>query len=173
MKRITVFVTILISLLFISTSKGNSEIKPNAIDAVKLTSDDIPEGFMYGKVPEVYKKTLKDNPWMMDKAAIRHLADKIYPGGDYNKIAGIHISIIANKNKPYNDDIVCYIILFNSMKAAMDELKKVNEYTGYNRDRVILLSKENLAVFMFVDNANNFHYIQELAKKIDERLKCL
>jgi hypothetical protein len=108
---------------------------------------------------------------MMDKAAIKRLTDKVYPGGDYNKISGMHVSIIANKKTPLGDDIVCYVILYKSMKAAQDEIRKAIEFAGYNRDRVLLLTKDNLAVIIFVDDIDNFHFIQDLAKKIEERLK--
>jgi hypothetical protein len=171
MKKAIHTVCILLSMIIITEVKGSSQFKADAIDAVKLTSSDIPEGFMYGTVPAPYKKTLKDNPWMMDKAAIKRIADLVYPGGDYSKIAGMHVSIIAKKETPLGDDIVCYVILYNSMKAAQDEIKKAAEFANYNRDRVLLLSKDNLAVILFVDDIDNFHFIQDLAKKIDERLK--
>ncbi len=171
MKKAILSVCILLSFIVITESKGSSQLKVNAIDTVKLTSADIPEGFMYGKVPAPYQSTLKNNPWMMDKAAIKRLADKIYPGGDYSKIAGIHVSIIASKKTPFGDDIVCYMILYNSMKDAQKEIRKMAEFTGYNNDRALLLTKDNLAIIFFVDDITNFHYIQELAKTIGERMK--
>jgi hypothetical protein len=173
MKKAMFSICILLSLILITETKGSSQLKLNAIDTVKLTSADIPEGFMYGKVPAPYQSTLKDNPWMMDKAAIKRLADKIYPGGDFNKIAGMHVSIITNKKKPFGDDIVCYMILYNTMKAAQDEIKKMSEFVGYNRDRALVLTKDNLAIILFVDDINNYHYIQELAKMIEGRMKSI
>ena len=173
MRKAILSICILLSMIIITEIKGSSQFKPDAIDAVKLTGNDIPEGFIYGTVPGPYRKTLKDNPWMMDKAAIKRLADKVYPGGDYNKISSMHVSIIANKNTPLGDDIVCYVIIYNSMKAAQDEIRKATEFAGYNRDRVILLTKDNLAIIMFVDDINNYHYLQDLARTIGERLKNL
>ncbi len=85
----------------------------------------------------------------------------------------MYVSIIASKKKPFNDDIVCYLILYHSMKAAQDEMKKISEFAGYNRDRVILLSRDNLVAILFVDNVTNFHYIQELSTVIGERMKNL
>jgi hypothetical protein len=173
MKKAILSACILLSFILITESQGSSQLKLNAIDSIKLTTSDIPEGFMYGKVPAPYQSTLKDNPWMMDRAAIKRLADKIYPGGDFNKIAGIHVSIIANKKTPFGDDIVCYMILYTNMKAAQDEIKKMSEFVGYNRDRALVLTKDNLAIILFVDDINNYHYIQELAKMIEERMKSI
>ncbi len=171
MNKAILSVCILLSLLFITESKGSSQLKLNAIDSVKLTGTDIPEGYMYGKVPAPYQGTLKDNPWLMDRAAIKRLADKIYPGGDHGKIAGIHVSIIASKKTPFGDDIVCYVILYNNMKDAQQEIRKMTEFTGYNNDRALLLTRDNLAIIFFVDDIINFHYIQEMAKTIGERMK--
>lgn len=158
-------------MILITEVKGSTQFKADAIDTVKLTSNDIPEGFMYGTVPPPYRKTLKGNPWMMDKAAIKRVADMVYTGGDYSKIASMHVSILANKKTPLGDDIVCYVILYSSMKAAQNEIKKATEFASYNRDRVLLLTKDNLAVILFVDDIENFHFIQDLAKIISERLK--
>lgn len=171
MKKTVMSICLLLSLVLITELQGSSQLKTDVIDAVKITDSDIPEGYMYGKIPTPYQSTLKGNPWLMDRAAIKRLADKIYPGGDFNKIAGIHVSIIANKKTPLGDDIVCYVILYNGMKAAQDEMKKMAEFTGYNRDRVLMLSKENLAIILFVDDVENFHYIQDLAKTIEVRMK--
>jgi hypothetical protein len=173
MKKAIVCLGVLFTLVIITASNGNSQLKPGAIDSIRLTDKDIPDGFMYGTVPEPYRKTLKGNPWTMDKAAIKRLADKIYPGGDYNKIDSIHVSIIADRNTPFGDDIVCYVILFTNIKAAQEELRKVTEFTGYNSDRSLLITKDNLAVIFFVDDIGNFHYIQELAKTVSERIKSL
>ena len=171
MKKTILSVCILLSFIIITELQGSSQLKVDTIDAIKITPSDIPQGFMYGKVPAPYQKTLKDNPWMMDRAAIKRLADKIYPGGDFNKIAGIHVSILANKKTPLGDDIVCYMILYNNIKSAQDEIKKMNEFVGYNRDRALILTKENLAVIFFVDDIDNFHYIQDLARMIEDRMK--
>jgi hypothetical protein len=121
----------------------------------------------------VYKKTLKDNPWMMDKAAIKRLAGKLYPGGDFSKIANMHVSIMAKKAKPFGDDIVCYLILYRDAKSAREEIKKASEFSGYNSDRCILLIKENLAVLLFVDDINNFHFIRDMAVILEERMRQL
>lgn len=173
MKKAIICLSALLTLVIITASSGNSQLKPAAIDSIRLTDKDIPEGFIYGTVPAPYKKTLKNNPWTMDRAAIKRLADKIYPGGDYNKIESIHVSIIADKNTPLGDDIVCYVILFTNMKAAQEEIRKITEFAGYNNDRSLLVTKDNLAVIFFVDDIGNYHYIQELAKTVSERIKGL
>ncbi len=173
MKKAILSLIILLFMILITESKGSSQLKLNAIDTVKITTSDIPEGFMYGTIPGPYRSTLKENPWMMDRAAIRRLADKIYPGGDCNKIAGIHVSIITNKNTPLGDDIVCYMILYNTMKDAQGEIRKMTEFAGYNNDRALVLSRDNLGVILFVDDIENFHYIQDLARTIEDRMKGL
>ncbi len=173
MKRIIAGIVVIGCVGVVFASMGVSQLSPGAIDRVKPMASDIPEGYIYGKIPEPYKKTLKDNPWMMDRAAIRRLADKVYPGGDHNKIAAMHLSIIADEKKPFNDDIVCYVILYHNEKAAREEMKKFSEYAGFNADRALLLSRDNLAVFIFVDDIENFHHIQEMARAIGERIKGL
>lgn len=173
MKKAIFCLSVLLTLVIVTASSGSSQLRPDAIDNIRLTDKDIPDGFIYGTVPPPYKKTLKNNPWTMDRDAIKRLADKIYPGGDYNRIESIHVSIIANRNTPYGDDIVCYVILYRNMKAAQEEMRKITEFTGYNSDRSLLLTRDNLAVVFFVDDIDNFHYIQEMARNVSERIKGL
>ena len=173
MKKAMIAAGIILFLVTLTVSKGNTRLKSTVIDTIKITSSDLPAGFTFGKVPEVYKKTLKDNPWMMDKDAIKRLADKIYPGGDYHKIESMYVTIIAAKQRPYGDDIVCDLILFKDDQSTRDEIKKVAEFTGFNSDRCIVLTKDNLAVFLFVDDINNFHYIRDMAVTMEERIKNL
>jgi hypothetical protein len=61
---------------------------------------------------------------MMDRPAIKKLTARIYPGGDYNRIRGMHMTIMSRKKNPYGDDIVCYIILYKDASSAKEELKK-------------------------------------------------
>jgi len=173
MKRGLIAAGILLFLVTLTVSKGNTRLKSDVIDIVRITDSDIPAGFTYGTVPEVYKKTLKNNPWMMDQDAIRRLAGKIYPGGDYNHIASMYVTIIAAKQRPYGDDIVCYLMLFTDDKAAREEIRKVTSFAGFNSDRSIVLTKDNLAVFLFVDDVNNYHYIRDMAVSIEGRIKKL
>ena len=173
MKQLIAAIVVIGCVGGVFASMGVSQLSPEAIDRVRPTEGDIPEGYMYGKIPGPYQKTLKDNPWMMDRAAIKRLADKVYPGGDHNRIVAMHVSIIADKMKPFNDDIVCYVILYQNEKAAREEMKKFSEFAGYHTDRAMLLSRDNLAVFIFVDDAANYHHVREMARVIDERLKSL
>ena len=128
---------------------------------------------MYGLIPEFAKKLLKSNPWYMDNTAIKKLSDKIYPGGNYTRITSIHVTIIAKNETPHGDDIVCYIIQYKDMGSAKEEIRKIAEYIGYNRDRAILNVKDNIVVFLHVDDTNNFHYIQEMDRKIKDRMNNL
>jgi hypothetical protein len=173
MKRGIIAAGILVFLVTLTVSKGNTRLKSDVIDTIRITDSDIPAGFTYGTVPDVYKKTLKNNPWMMDRDAIMRLADKIYPGGDYNHIESIYVTILAAKQRPYGDDIVCYLMLFRDDKAAQEEIRKVTSFSGFNSDRSIVLTKDNLAVFLFVDDINNYHYIRDMAASIEGRMKKL
>lgn len=170
MKKIIFLSVFLIGLFFISNSIGLPQNSKQVIDKIRLMPEDIPQGFMYGLLPDFAKKTLKGNPWEFDGAAIQRLADKIYPGGDYRQIAGIHVTIIARKETPHRDDIVCYIIQYKKSNAAKDEIKKISEYVGFNQDRAILHIKDNIAVFLFVDDIKNFQLLKELDIKITERI---
>jgi hypothetical protein len=152
--------------IFGGATSGN-----DLFDKVKLLNTDIPDGFIYGIVPKYAKDMIKDNPWELDQAAIKKLADQIYPGGDYSKISGIHVSILAKKSAPFGDDIVCYIILFKDAKAANDEIKKMSEFAGFNQDRVIIETKNNLAVYLHVDDVRDYPLIRAISEKIRERLK--
>ena len=87
------------------------------------------------------------------------------------RIENIHITIMANSRKPFGDDIVCYIIVFRDGRSAKNEMKKLTEYTGYNSDRAIIMSKENMAVFLHVDDITHYPYIKEMASKLTAKLE--
>ncbi len=171
MKRVMVILTLAAAFTLIFQIFGGATNGSDLFDKVKLLNTDIPDGFIYGTVPKYAKELIKDNPWEMDQAAIRKMTDQIYPGGDYSKISGIHVSILAKKTAPYGDDIVCYLILFKDARAANEELKKMMEFAGYNQDRVIIESKNNLVVYLHVDEVKDFPLIRAMSEKIRERLK--
>jgi hypothetical protein len=171
MKKIIIYSVLLTGLIFLSSPEVFSQNVSTIADKIRLMPEDIPEGFMYGLTPEGVKNTLKDNPWTFDKTAIEKLTDKIYPGGDFNQVSGIHVTILARKDTPHRDDIVCYIIQYKSTKSLRDESKKLADYAGFNKDRAILKIKDNFAVFLFADDINNFPILQDLDKKITERMK--
>ncbi len=166
--------TVIISLILaISISSAEAMYKSNIISKVIISQKDIPSGFSFGKIPGFAKKVLKNNPWMLDRSAIRKLAGRIYPGGDYNKISNIHMTVMANKRNLYGDDIVCYVILFKDNIAAKDEIKKISDFAGYNKDRVILLKKNNMVIYFHVDDTENFHLIRKLAENINIKIQDL
>jgi hypothetical protein len=47
----------------------------------------------------------------------------------------------------------------------------ITEFYGYNKDRVILITKNNIAVFLHVDDVKNFELLKDFARKIEEKLK--
>lgn len=144
-----------------------------AMEMIRLTDADIPEGYRYGIIPDFASGLLKANPWMLDSAAKKKLAHRIYPGAEYTKISSIHMTILASAGNPYGDDIVCYIFMYNNEKSAKEEMAKLNEYTGYNSDRAITLEKGNIAVFLFVDNVKNFSDIQAISESIRKKMDLI
>jgi hypothetical protein len=170
MKKIIIYSILFTSLIFLSSSVVYSQNTNAIADKIRLIPGDIPEGFIYGLIPDGAKNILKDNPWTFDKPAIEKLTEKIYPGGDFNQVSGIHITILARKETPHRDDIVCYIIQYRSFKAAKDEVKKLADFAGNNQDRAILHVKDDYVIFLFADDTNNVPLLRELDKKITERM---
>ena len=168
MKKIFIIIIMLISVTAMFAIPGNSKYSPNIFKELKLN---VPKGFMYGKIPSAFKKWFKGNPWIMNRRTIRKIANKMYPGGNYRRISHVYMTIIANKKYPYNDDIVCYMILFKNKQMAKKEIKKINDYVAYNRDRAIVVSKNNMAVFFHVDDSQNLRYITNMAGKIKTSLQ--
>jgi len=164
-------VAVFVALVFVNY--GSTEYSDNVIEKLKISTNEIPEGFMFGKVPDFAKRVLKDNPWLMDRDAIKFLTGRIYPGGDFNQVSKIHMTILADREHPFGDDIVCYIILYNDAKTAKNEIMKINEYVGFNSDRSIALSRDNMVVYFCVDDINHYHYIREFADAFQSRLESL
>ncbi len=171
MKTVNTIIISVIGAICLATSIHASEFNTGIIDEIRIQEKDLPNNFMFGKIPRFARPVLKDNPWAMDQKAIRTLAGKIYPGGDHNRISGIYSTIIAEKQHPYGDDIVCYIILYRNASAAKEEQKKLKGYADMNPLRTLLLQKDNLAVFMFVDDVKNIGRLREMEKIILERLE--
>jgi len=170
MKRfLTVFMLICVSIFLVLPLEG-AEYKGDIIDRIKLNQNDLPSGFTFGSVPPNAKKVIKENPWKMDKEAIKRLASHIYPGGDPLKIANIHITIMTHPTTPYGDDMVCYIIVYNDNSSAKGEMKKLVEFAGFNSDRVIVLSRENMAIYLHVDDTKNFPLLKDIALKLEGRI---
>lgn len=173
MKRLSLFIALFIVALCILPSASSMSYDNGVFSQLKPTEGDIPPGFVFGRVPPFAQRVLKENPWQLDQDAIRKLADRIYPDGDANSIQDIHMTIMSSSERPYGDDIVCYIILFKNGKQAKTEMEKLSAYSGFNTDRTILLSRDNLAVFLLVDDVDHFHLIRQMADGIQCRLNEL
>ena len=160
-------------ILFVFTSSFaiNADYKAFDIETIKLTKKDVPSGFIFGKVPKFARRVLKNNPWMLDKSAIKKLTRRIYPGGNYTKISKIHMTIMANRKNPYGDDIVCYVILFRNSRVARKEINKIKSYANYNKDRVIIIVKKNMVIYLHIDSNDHYNQLEDLAKNMKERLK--
>ena len=145
----------------------------SVIDIVKLNDSDIPEGYRYGIIPGFAKEMLKDNPWNLDQNALSRFAPRIYPGADSRSMANVHMTIIASEKNPYDDDIVCYIFLYKDKKSAEQEIEKLTKFVEYNSDRGIVLSKENLAVYLLVDHIKEYKHIDAISRNIQKRIDSL
>ncbi len=169
-KKLILSVIICFAAIGSAMSYG-ANFKVDVMEKIKINDSDIPEGFMYGSIPVFAQPVLKSNPWDMDRDAINRLSKNIYPDGNAANIKNIHMTILASKNEPFGDDIVCYMILFTSSESAKTELVKLTEYVKYNSDRAILIAKNNLAVFIHTDDVSNFELISGLSKKIENRIE--
>jgi len=169
MKTITASLAVMLLFLF-SAEVPAADFNRDIINTIKIKQEDLPKGFMFGKIPDFAKKVLKNNPWRMDRKAITVLAGKIYPGGDHNSIADIHSSIIARSSSPYGDDIVCYIILYRNSRVSKKEMAKLKSYTDFNNMRALVIERKNLAVFMFSDETRTLPLLMKLSEKITKRI---
>lgn len=173
MKRHSLIIISFITFVSIFISSTTAMYSSSIIEKIRPTSEEIPDGYMFGKVPGFAQSLLKDNPWNLDQAAIKKMANRIYPGGEYSKITDLHMTIIANKKNPYGDDIICYIFIYKNEKSAQEELSKLNEYVGYNKDRSIVIGKNNLAVYFCVDSTKDYEYIQAMSEAVQKKLDTL
>ena len=165
-----IFIVIMLTLLIGSTT---SMYSADTIEKIRITIDDIPAGYMFGQVPEFARSILKDNPWSFDQDAIKKFTIRIYPGAEPRNISNIHMTLIANKKNPFGDDIGCYIIIYKNGQAAKEELTKLNEFIRYNSDRGIVFAKNNLAVYLYINDVNNYDHIKRLSEIIKKKLETM
>ncbi|HEY1406066.1 MAG TPA: hypothetical protein VF857_05605 [Spirochaetota bacterium] len=151
----------------------DSNFSEPAIEKIRITDSDLPEGFMYGQIPDFAKNVLLQNPWEMNRAAINKVTKNLYPSGDPGSVRNMHLSILAKKEHTYGYDIVCYIIIYNDGTTARKEIEKLSDFNRYNSDRTILLYQGNLAVFLIVQDVANYKYIQEMKEKMQQRINTL
>jgi hypothetical protein len=171
--KLTSFILILIfSPYQLSLYSNTAEIN-SIVEELSIKSDDIPKGFVIGKIPTGAKTVFKSNPGFLDKNAIDKVTREIYPNGDKNKVSQIHVTILAKTENIYNDDLVCYIIFYKNNLFAKEEMNKFKEYFKYNNDRTILLSADNIAIFILSNDFENFDYVKELGSKMQSRLDNL
>lgn len=171
MKKILLILIFMFSIISLSYSVPSGEaLEKELVESLKIETADIPGGFVYGKIPEFAKNVLKDNPWVMDRAAIDRLAQNIYPDGNSKAIKSIYMSILARKEVPYGDDIVYYALVFNDSSSAKNEIRKLNEFSSFNKDRSIVITRDNVAVYIHVDDAGDYTYIKNMAEKVKSKL---
>lgn len=172
-KMMLAIITVLFMGSFASALVPDSSYAETAIERIKITDSDVPEGFTYGQIPPFAKTVLLNNPWEMNRAAINKLTKNIYPNGDASAVKKMHLSILAKNNHPYGYDIVCYIIIFNAGNSARKEIEKLSEYNRNNSDRTILVAHGNLAVFLIANDVNNYKYIDSMKIKMEQRISSL
>jgi|GEM_PF-301646 len=175
MNKKTVFVLVLVVSIcsFAGAVIPETNTGEAIIEKIRITDQDVPEGFMYGHIPSFAQNVLLKNPWIMNRAAINKVTKNLYPNGDASAIKNMHLSILAKKDHEFGYDIVCYIIVYNDGSAARKELTKLNDFNRFNSDRTILVYQDNVAVFLIVQDVDNFKYIQELKDKMQQRLSVL
>ena len=171
--RLTPFLFILILLISPYQLYSNTTEITSIIENLSIKSDDIPEGFTIGQVPESARTVFKNNPGFLDKNGIDKVTREIYSGGDKNKVSQIHVTILAKNGKVFGDDIVCYIISYKSNMSAKEEMNKFREYVKHHADRTVLISDDNIAIFILSNDIENFGYIRELGNKMQIRLNSL
>lgn len=145
------------------------EFPASIVDSLRLEQKDIPEGYMFGLIPNGLKGTLQSNPWRFNQSAINRLTPHIYPGGDPTKIDTIHFSIVTRKEAPYDDEIVCYLLVFKTKGAADKEMSKIKEFGEMNKDRVFFSIHENIVLLMHVDDTEDYSLMRSLAETIEGR----
>ncbi len=171
-KRVLPIISTMLVFFFLMPLAG-AEYKGTIIDQIRLAVGDIPQGFVYGNIPPFAQRVLRENPWKFDRAAIKRLTREIYPDGDPGRVSDIHMTILTRPATPFGDDIVCYIIVYNDMASAKNEIKKITDFVGYNSDRAIVSVRENVVVFLHVDDVDDFPVIREMMEKIGGRLDNL
>ncbi|MBP7584085.1 MAG: hypothetical protein KBA61_08645 [Spirochaetes bacterium] len=164
-------VIIMILALSITSFAHTGDFNRSIVEQIRLTDQDIPTGFIMGKIPGFAKEVFRDNPGYLSQAGIKRIAKHLYPNGSPSGISAIHHTIMAKSNTPFGDDIVCYIIVYANSREALKELKKLTDYAEFNKQRALVTSKENLAVFIHSDDKDNMPALLQLKRTIEERIE--
>ncbi len=173
MKNLRHLLIISIISIFFFLNSSSAMYSNSVIDIIRPTESDIPEGYRFGIIPDFAKNMLKENPWSLDENALGRFAHRIYPDADNNRMSAVHMTIIANEKNPYDDDIVCYIFLYKDKKSAESEINKLTKFVENNNDRGLVLSRENLAVYLLVDHIKEYRHIENISKNIQKRMDTL
>jgi len=157
--------------LSIITFAHTGEFNRSVVEQIRLTEQDIPTGFVLGKIPQFASAVFRNNPGYLDQGGIRRIAKNLYPNGSPAGISVIHSTIMAKSATPFGDDIVCYIIVYSSAREAQKEIKKLTDYTSFNSQRALLTAKDNLAIFIHADDQASMPILMQLKRTIEERLE--
>ena len=104
-----------------------------------------------------------------DKDYLKHLVkecqQKKYPAGPVlNEF--VFLSVL-NRRLHIN---LLYLQKSNPVSKEIDKLKK---FVGYNNDRGIVLSRDNLAVYLLIDNINEYRHMENISRSIQKRIDAL
>jgi len=61
-------------------------------------------------------------------------------------------------------------LMFKDQPSASTEIKKIQEFYQYNKDRIVLIIKGQIAIMLFADDINNYKYVAELGNKLSSKL---
>ena len=139
-------------------------------NTLRISAEDIPAGFVFGKIPQFAKKIFPENPCIVTTEGIQFLANKLYPDGNPYNIKNMYVAIMSESTKPFGDDLVCYVLMFKDQPSASTEIKKIQEFHQYNKDRIVLIIKRQIAIMLFADDINNYKYVAELGNKLSSKL---
>lgn len=167
--RVCVIIACIVSM-GISAGALKGQTDEGLFSSLAISHHDVPQGFVFGEIPRFAQKVFPKNPCVVNGEGIRFLSDKVYPEGSAGNIKSIYAAIMAEESRPYGDDLVCYVIMFKDNRSADAEIKKIQDFFQYNKDRIVFFHKDTVAVLLFADNINNYKYIAELGEKLRARL---
>jgi hypothetical protein len=79
-------------LVIAGTVYAQAVFNNTVFERIRLTTDDLPDGYTYGILPDFARLVLGNNPTEMNAAAIRKLVPNVYPNGDPNAVGSMHVS---------------------------------------------------------------------------------
>lgn len=161
----------LLLMALLSFSSAAAYTQDISVKSMVLQKQDLPEGMVFGKVPDRAKGVIKGNPWILDSKSIKKLARAIYGGANPHSINRMAMVILTDKEKPYGDDIVYYVFKFTNKQTARKEIKKLEQVVRYNSKRVMLLKGKKSAIMIFSDEEEYFSQVTKLSLLLKQKIR--